>query len=481
MKSSEKLTKFKKIKFNKKRFLSVSKIIIWFSIGAFIAIFLITSFSYLGFQKYYSDKVLPGISINGVDFSNKSEEEVRNYFIERNNNFSDANFILNFDNNLATVSAQDIEFGFDEELLAIQAMSLGRSKDPFSNVSIIFHSYLNGINLSPAYKYSSVNLDEELESFYEAVNKEPVEAVFNFQNGRVNEFTASENGREVDKNLLNEKIHSKGKQIIADGGSKSIIIPVPIKVLEPELTTDTVNEMGIKELIGSGTSTFKGSIASRVFNVNLGASRVNGVLVPPDGTFSFADAVGDISSLTGYKQAFIISGGRTILGDGGGICQVSTTLFRAALNAGLPITERHPHSYRVSYYEQDSDPGIDATIYVPTVDLKFKNDTDKHILVQSIVDLNEQRISFMIYGTDDGRVSVLSKPVVSNVRPAPEAKFEDDPTLPNGQVKQVDFAAAGASVFFTRKVTRNGEVLHSDTFSSNYRPWQAVYLRGTGQ
>jgi len=353
------------------------------------------------------------------------------------------------------------------------------SADSLSNINIIIQAYLNGINLSAAYKYSEVDLQKKLEPFYEKVNKDPVEAVFNFEDGRVKEFTASEDGRKVDEELLSDRILSKGKSIINSKNQKVIIIPVPVKKIEPTLTTDKVNEMGIKELIGTGTSLYKGSIASRIFNVGLGSSRVNGVLVAPGETFSFANAVGDVSSLTGYKQAYIISGGKTILGDGGGICQVSTTLFRAALNAGLPIIERHAHAYRVGYYEQDSGPGVDATVYVPTVDLKFKNDTGHHILIQSINDPQEQKLTFMIYGTSDGRVSEVGTPIVTNVRPAPEAKYEDDPNRPIGQVEQVDWAAPGANAYFTRTVTRNGEVIISDKFTSNYRPWQAVYIRGT--
>src|SRR6185369_11000366 len=115
-------------------------------------------------------------------------------------------------------------------------------------------------------------------------------------------------------------------------------------------------------------------------------------------------------------------------GDGGGVCQVSTTLFRAALNAGLPIVERHAHAYRVHYYEEDSSPGVDATVYVPTVDLKFKNDTGHYILIQSIIDLTQPRLTFMIYGTNDGRVVNQTAPVVTNIRPAPADKYEDDPT-----------------------------------------------------
>jgi vancomycin resistance protein YoaR len=272
---------------------------------------------------------------------------------------------------------------------------------------------------------------------------------------------------------------SKGSLVLNYTTQKIVIIPIPVKTIQPTLTTDKVNKMGIKELIGTGTSLFQHSIESRIYNVNLAASRVNGVLVKPGDTFSFDQAVGDVSSLTGYKQAYVIENGKTVLGDGGGVCQVSTTLFRAALNAGLPIVERHAHAYRVGYYEEDSPPGIDATVYVPTVDLKFRNDTGHYILIQSIVDLNTLRLTFMIYGTSDGRISNVSTPVVTNIRPAPPDKYEDDPTLPAGTIKQVDFAASGADATFTRTVTKDGKVLYNDVFTSHYQPWQAVYLRGT--
>jgi vancomycin resistance protein YoaR len=433
MKSSKKIKKVKKI--NKKKLKSVGKITFWFFIGAFITLFLVSGFSYIGFKTYFSEKVYPGISINNVDFSGQTEEQVKNYYLSKNMNISDASFVMIFEDKVATISASEVNFGYDENLLSTQALSLGRSENPLTNLNIIFHAYFDGINLSPAYKFSKETLNERLKPFYENINKEPIEAVFNFEEGRVREFKPSENGRTVDEDKLSEQILSKGKQIITTNGQKIIIIPVPTKVIEPTLTTEKVNEMGIKELIGSGTSLYQGSIESRAYNVGLGASRVNGVLVAPGENFSFVEAVGDVSSLTGYKQAYIISGGKTILGDGGGICQVSTTLFRAALNAGLPIVERYPHAYRVGYYEQDTPPGIDATVYVPSVDLKFKNDTGNHILIQSVNDPVEQKLTFMIYGTSDGRVAEVGTPVVTNVRPAPEPKFEDDPNLPAGEVK----------------------------------------------
>ena len=189
--------------------------------------------------------------------------------------------------------------------------------------------------------------------------------------------------------------------------------------VKPVLTTDKANTFGIKELIGSGTSLFKDSMDSRVYNINLASQRLNGILVAPNETFSFDKALGDISAFTGYKQAYVIANGRTVLGDGGGVCQVSTTFFRALLNAGLPIVERHAHAYRVGYYEEDSPPGLDATIYSPTVDLKFRNDTGNYILIQSVINLSQDRLTFFLYGKKDGRTVVMTNPVITSQTPPP--------------------------------------------------------------
>jgi vancomycin resistance protein YoaR len=252
-------------------------------------------------------------------------------------------------------------------------------------------------------------------------------------------------------------------------------IELPVQITPPK--NKLVNDYGIKELIARGESNFDHSIENRIFNVGLAASRINGVLVAPGEEFSFDQTIGDVSAATGYKQAYVIKSGRTVLDDGGGVCQVSTTLFRAVLNAGLPVTARTAHAYRVGYYEQGYPPGIDATIFYPSVDFKFKNDTSHHILIQAYTNGTHLTVDF--FGTSDGRVADISTPVITSVSPAPPELRQDDPTLPKGTVKQVDFAAAGANVVFYRKVTRNGEVILNDTFRSNYRPWQAVFLVGT--
>ncbi|MCA9308717.1 VanW family protein, partial [candidate division WWE3 bacterium] len=237
--------------------------------------------------------------------------------------------------------------------------------------------------------------------------------------------------------------------------------------------------LGIKERLARGDSTYRGSALSREHNLLLAAERADGVLVPPNGIYSFNEAVGDISAETGYDSAFIINNGQTVLGSGGGVCQTSTTLFRAVLNSGLPVVSRNAHAYRVRYYELDSAVGFDAAIFQPTLDFKFKNDTKDYILVTAFHDTESKTLHFDIYGTPDGRTVQITEPVQTNVTAPPEPVYKDDPTLAKGVTKQVEWAAWGSTVSFARTVKRGDEVLSTDTYTSRYQPWQAVYLVGT--
>jgi len=462
-----------------KHFLHLGRIVFWFSTGALLALFFITSFTFLIFKTVYKDVVYPGVMINGINFGGKTEAQVYGYFNNKNYQIKDVNFVFTSEKGVATASAGQIDFGYNSILLANQAFNLGKTNNLISNISLIAQAYVNGVNLAVSYTYSQDKLTAILSPLAEKINDKPLDALFTFENNRVTAFKTSVNGHEIDTTELNNQLLSKALTVIASQKEMVIIIPLQIKILEPKITTDKANNLGIKELIGEGHSLFFHSIPSRIHNVALGASRINGVLVAPGEIFSFDKALGDVSAFTGYQQAYVIQNGKTVLGDGGGICQVSTTFFRALLDAGLSIVERHAHAYRVGYYEEDSPPGLDATIFVPSVDLKFKNDTGNYILIQSQVDLDNLSLAFYLYGTKDGRQVTMTKPVVSSITPAPPDLYQDDPTLPKGQIKQTDFSAWGANVYFTRTVTKNGKQIIYDKFVSNYQPWQAIYLRGT--
>ncbi len=255
---------------------------------------------------------------------------------------------------------------------------------------------------------------------------------------------------------------------------------------QPKVLDDsTADQLGIHELIWAETSYFRGSSPERIQNITAAAARFHGLLVPPGATFSMAEALGDISLDNGYAEALIIFGDQTITGIGGGVCQVSTTLFRTAFHAGFPITERHAHAYRVSYYEQKSgggiDPnlaGLDATVYVPIVDLKFTNDTPYWLLMETYV--RSSSITWKFYSTSDGRTVDWQTTGPTNIIEAPEPLYRENPALEKGEVNQVDWQAEGADVTITRSVYRNGALYLQDTFRTHYLPWQAIFEYGPG-
>lgn len=314
--------------------------------------------------------------------------------------------------------------------------------------------------------------EEVYEELREILETRTENAVFKFEAGVVIEFRPEVVGVKIKKEELKERI----EEALEMNEEK---VEVEVEIDEPEIKAGEINDLGIVELVGKGESTFYHSISGRVFNVALAASRINRRLIAPGEVFSFNEAVGEVSTGTGYKTAYVIKDGRTILGDGGGVCQVSTTMFRAALSAGLPIVERRAHSYRVGYYEQDAKPGFDATVYAPSVDLKFENNTGKYLLIQTKTDTINHTLEINLYGTDDGRVTEISVPRVFGLTPPPEDLYVDDPTLPVGVVKQIDWKSWGATSIFNYVVRKDGEIMTEKTFYSVYKPWQAVFLRGT--
>jgi vancomycin resistance protein YoaR len=248
-------------------------------------------------------------------------------------------------------------------------------------------------------------------------------------------------------------------------------------------STATGQELGITQLVLSETSYFHGSSAERVQNIQAAAAQFHGLLVAPGETFSMGEHMGDVSLENGFAEALIIYGGRTIKGVGGGVCQVSTTLFRAAFMAGFPVVERTPHAYRVSYYEQIAsgavDPrlaGLDATVYFPLVDFKFKNDTPHWILMETY--MGSGSLTWKFYSTSDGRTVSWDTTGVTNFVPAPAPVYEVNDELGKNQMKQVDWAANGADVTVTRTVMRGGAVLFQDQFTTHYQPWQAICQYG---
>ena len=259
-------------------------------------------------------------------------------------------------------------------------------------------------------------------------------------------------------------------------------IALVFELVQPAVGSDvTAAELGITEQVSVVSSYFGGSSSGRIHNIATASAPFHGLLIAPGETLSMAEVLGDISLDTGYAEALIIYGGRTIKGVGGGVCQVSTTLFRTALFGGFGIVERYPHAYRVGYYEQgpgSPGPGFDATVYVPLVDFKFTNDSDYWLLSETYV--YGTQLLWKFYSTGDGRQVQISSPQITGEIEAPKPLYKVNPDLKEGKIEQVDFEADGMDVIVTRTVTRGDDILHRDTIKTHYLPWRAIYEYGPG-
>ena len=287
--------------------------------------------------------------------------------------------------------------------------------------------------------------------------------------GAVTVRTPSAAGRRLDVERTLESI----RQALANREPRARLWVVSVP---PAVDMNRIAEMGIRDLVSTGTTYFAGSSPARVRNIEVAASKFEGVVIPPGGIFSFNEIVEDVSGANGFEDSLIIWGDRTAVGVGGGVCQVSTTVFRAAFLGGFPLVERYNHGYVVSWY---GEPGMDATIYTPTVDFKFRNDTDAYLLIEPVVDSVNGVISFLFYGTKPDRQVEVSKPIISDVKEPPPPAYQEDPSLEPGQKKQVETAKKGMRVVVKRRITQDGQTREEELVSV-YQPWRAVYLVGPG-
>lgn len=289
----------------------------------------------------------------------------------------------------------------------------------------------------------SVN-DDQLQIFLNEVavraNIDPIDAKFGIDDDE-NIITREEhqNGRilNIDESVI--KLHEGLESYSQDLENT---IDLVYESVTPEVTAESASALGITTYLGEGRSDFSGSTKNRIHNIKTAASRFDGVVLAPDEELSFVEILGEVDGEHGFEKELVIRDNETKPEYGGGVCQVSTTLFRNAIFTGMEITQRRNHSYPVHYYTPI---GFDATVYVPAPDLRFKNNTPGYILMQPSVEGEE--LVFRFYGTPDDREVEMVGPIVT--------EKNDD-----GSMK----------TYFTQTVTdKNGDVIIDDTFKSSYK------------
>ncbi len=254
---------------------------------------------------------------------------------------------------------------------------------------------------------NTAELSRFLDNLSGAIDKDPENAKLQVENNKVFVFTLSKNGVKLNREKSLQIILDYFKNISTAGE-----IELACDEIKPEITTDSIDNLGIKSLIGEGTSNFAGSPKNRIHNIYIGARKFNGALIKPGEKFSFIQTLGPVDESTGYLPELVIKTDQTVPEFGGGMCQVSTTAFRAAIYSGLKIAARAPHAYPVSYYNPQ---GMDATVYIPNPDLKFINNTPGYILIQTKIE--GTKLIFDFFGTDDGRKINIIGPKITESNP----------------------------------------------------------------
>lgn len=479
------------------------------------------------FDAIYNKKIIP-IKFNLNEES--LEEILRENFLDLEKPAIDADIKISVENNNAIIHVEEEIFGqtFDykkaisqardnisnlkqKDILLLEKIDEPKIKKPdvekvipavqeIINISPIVFTYEDkSVELSKAElaswlklekKYSSENgaevkliIDEEeaekfLSNMAVDIDIEPLEAKFEMVDGRVTQFQSSRSGLKLDIEKTLEKI---ADQIFIE---KIDNIELVVEEIESKIKNIDVNDLGIIEMIGRGVSDFSGSTNNRIHNITNGAKTLNGIIIEPNEVFSVNAILGDINAENGYLPELVIKGNKTIPEYGGGLCQIGTTTFRAALQTGLPIVERRAHSYDVKYY---SPTGTDATIYGPHVDVKFLNDTGNHILFLTSVEA--PKLIFEFWGTKDGRkIKFIGKeetsdftklvPIVYNTIQPGDPKYIETDTLEPGNKEKIEYSYRGADAKFDYIVTYPDGEIKEEIFNSHYIPWREVWLIG---
>ncbi len=318
------------------------------------------------------------------------------------------------------------------------------------------------------------NLTGFVANLAKGLDQKPQEGQLGWATDHPIALTQSRNGLTVD---VAKSVETLVQHLTADiqaNRQTSLVVTI----LKPSLDTSNLNALGLKEMVGEGVSHYGGSIEARGHNIETGAKYLTGTFIKPHTTFSFLDTIGDISTARGYAQGYSIVADQTVPDVGGGICQVSTTTFRAAFFAGLPIVERHPHAYRVHWYEEMGEPvGFDAAVYEPGLDMRFANPYDTWLYLQAYTQGGYLHVK--LYGTKvAGQTIELKASGPSNFKPPLPDKTVIDPALPKGTRQQLDYAQQGLDATITRVVKINGVETRTDKYFSQFAPWGNIYKVG---
>ena len=327
-------------------------------------------------SSFYS-KVYKGAVIEGVDVSGYNREEVVELLSAWQSQYHNKSIVVQHGDTKFKVDAANIELDVDVNATLDEVWNYGRRGTWWERLKIIKAGWKEGYPISLAIKYNENKLNGLVDQWKNKIDRPARNAVFNLWTGAV---VPHEQGYALEDDILRPLILETFKK--SDSNNKIIL---PVKVIDPKITVDDLANAGIHEMLSSYTTTFKSEDVNRTDNIKLAALKTNGTILYPGSIFSFNEIVGPREKEFGFKEALEIVDGEFVPGIGGGICQVSSTLYNAVLLANLNIVERYNHSKPLSYVPL----GRDATVAYDALDFKFVNNTTEPLLIVAEVEGNK--------------------------------------------------------------------------------------------
>ena len=415
----------------------------------------------------WQDIIYPRVYIEDINVSGKQLVEVEE-LIEKEYGMAllTKKIEIEVANKIYSLDYSELEAKYNIDEVTRAAFSYGKHGNILEKYKVIKGEEKKEFTLG--FTYNSKPIDELLDMIEEESGKDPINAKITIINGKIN-ITPEVNGVKLQKDSLKESIIAEINGELSD---ESIKIKAPLAITKPEITVEKLS--AISSPIVSFSTSFQTSTANRINNIDLATKSINGTLLMPGETFSFNEIVGERTRARGYKEAGVIIGDKIESGLGGGICQVSSTLYNAMLKAGIKVSERKNHTLPLGYIGK----GLDATVDWGNIDLKFKNTLNTPIYIEGYT--QDKNVYFNIYSSQE--LTNRSYEIVTDTYDTvqPSINYIDDANRLVGETIIVKHSSVGYKVNVYKKTYENGKLINTELISNDYYiPVSGETIRGT--
>jgi len=515
---------------NTKKHTKTKLIIISIIIFVLVLLLLSTVFALFNINK---NTIISGVSIKGIDISGLTKEQAYDKVLSVINNKLSEPFDLTHNDYKTSVVPEQFGATFDIESSINTAYELGRNDNIFKNNFEIVTSFLFKLDIIPSFSYNedSVNsLISEMEtnfpdrlietSYYidgsnliitkgiDGIKIEPDVLKLKIISNISNFYKKSENidipvnfcvAKNIDIDTIYSEIYKEPKDAYytkepftvyphVDGIDFGITLEeakqmiqeekesysIPLKITSPSVTTSQIGTEAFPDLLATYSTTYNAGNYNRTTNIKLASAKIDGIVIMPGETFSYNSTVGQRTAAAGYKSAAVYLGGEVTTGIGGGICQVSSTLYNSVLLSNLEILERYNHGFNTGYVPA----GRDATVSWGGPDFKFKNSRNYPIRIYCTN--YGGRITVTIYGLkEENEYEVEIESYITSYIPY-KTVAKDDPSLAKGETKVIENGSNGCRSVAYRILKQNGEVISKTLLSKDtYNPHNRIVAVGT--